>query len=66
MIQAKPTFYWDACTFYEHFKTSEPVSPTKRQAIRRILLENHKEQNTIVTSSITHLEVLPEKYEQRR
>jgi predicted nucleic acid-binding protein len=54
-------YYWDSCIFLEHFRTSEPVSATKRQAIRRLLETNKKEKNIIFTSALAHLEVLPKK-----
>ncbi len=57
---AKPVLYWDACMFYEVLG-NEPVGAGKRAAVKEILAENDKEENLIVTSVITHLEVLPDK-----
>lgn len=60
MMADKPTFYWDACMFYE-WLGNESVSPQKRAGVRAILQDNEREGNVIVTSVISHLEVLPEK-----
>lgn len=46
--------------FYEVLG-DEPVTPEKRQAIQDILASNRKYENIIVTSVVTHLEVLPSK-----
>jgi hypothetical protein len=46
--------------FYEVLG-NEPVAPTKRSAVQEILAENEAGSNLIVTSVITHLEVLPDK-----
>lgn len=56
----KPTYYWDACIFYE-WLGQEMVEPLKKDAITDLLAENGKGENLIVTSVITHLEVLPRK-----
>ena len=56
----KPLYYWDACLFYEVLG-NEPVPATQKAAIDEILAANEKGENRIVTSSITHLEVLPNK-----
>jgi len=62
MTLSVPRAYcWDACIFIQHFKTSEPATATQRQAIRRLLALNEKQQNVVFTSSVTHLEVLPKK-----
>jgi predicted nucleic acid-binding protein len=61
MSDEHPRYCWDACIFYEHFRTLEEVEETKRQAIRKILVENERRENTIFTSAITHLEVVPKK-----
>jgi predicted nucleic acid-binding protein len=58
----KPTFYWDACMFYEVLG-NEQVDPQKRAKTDEILAENEKKENLIVTSVVCHLEVLPEKLE---
>ena len=56
----KPTFYWDACMFYE-WLGKERIPPQKRAAVRAILEANERGENLIITSVISHLEVLPEK-----
>ena len=50
--------------FYEVLG-NEPVSPALRAGAQRVLDENEKNQNLIVTSVITHLEVLPQKLENK-
>lgn len=60
----KPIIYWDACMFYEVLG-DEPVSTTKKAAVTEILAANDKEENFIITSVITHLEVLPKKLEHK-
>lgn len=57
---SKPTYYWDACIFYE-WLGKEPVAAVKKDGIQEILTENEKKQNLIATSVISHLEVLPRK-----
>lgn len=59
-MASKPTYYWDACLFYE-WLGNEPVSAAKKDGLQEILNENDKSENLIITSSITHLEVLPRK-----
>lgn len=56
----KVKLYWDACIFYEVLG-NEPVSPQQRAAIEEILAANDAGDSLIVTSVITHLEVLPKK-----
>mgnify|MGYP001113634112 CR=1 FL=1 len=46
--------------FYEHLG-DEPVTATKKAAVQEILQANEKGENLIVTSAVTHLEVLPTK-----
>ncbi|WP_182482304.1 type II toxin-antitoxin system VapC family toxin [Henriciella barbarensis] len=46
--------------FYEWLK-EEPSSPHRKRALNRILQENEVGHNQIITSTITHLEVLPDK-----
>jgi len=58
----KPTFYWDACMFYEVLG-NEVVAAQKRAKVDEILAANEKGENLIITSVISHLEVLPEKLE---
>lgn len=56
----KPIIYWDACLFYEVLG-NETVTAGKKAAVDEILVMNDKKENIIVTSVITHLEVLPGK-----
>lgn len=56
----KPTYYWDACIFYE-WLGNETVTAAKRDGVKEILGANDKKENLIVTSVISHLEVLPRK-----
>lgn len=60
MADRKSVYYWDSCIWYEHLNR-EMVSPLQRQGLREILADNVAQENLIVTSVITHLEVLPEK-----
>jgi hypothetical protein len=55
-----PILYWDACMFYEVLG-NEAVDSRKRTGIQQILAANDKGENFIITSVITHLEVLPSK-----
>lgn len=57
---SEPTFYWDACMFYEVLG-DEPVSAEKKAAVDELLQFNKDGKNVIVTSVIAHLEVLPKK-----
>lgn len=59
-MTAKPVNYWDACIFYE-WLGKESVSDAKRGGLDEILGDNEQQRNLIITSSITHLEVLPRK-----
>src|SRR5260370_37631728 len=61
----KPKLYWDACLFYEVLG-DEKVPPGKKAAVDEILKENKNGENVIVTSVITHLEVLPGKLEGKK
>lgn len=56
----KPLYYWDACMFYEWLK-DEPSQPHRKRGLNRVLNECDKGEAAIVTSTITHLEVLPDK-----
>lgn len=56
----KPIYYWDACLFYE-VVGNESIPATQKTAIEEILAANEKKENTIITSVISHLEVLPNK-----
>jgi predicted nucleic acid-binding protein len=60
MASNQPTFYWDACIFYEVLG-DEPVSPEKKAAIDEFLQLNKDGKNLVITSIITHLEVVPKK-----
>jgi hypothetical protein len=60
MADKVPTYYWDACLFYE-WLNEEPTTPFRRRAMQRLLADNVGNKNVIVTSTITHIEVLPEK-----
>lgn len=59
-MASKVTYYWDACIFYE-WLGKEPVTAAKKDGLQEILDANDRSENLIVTSSITHLEVLPRK-----
>lgn len=59
-MAGKPTYYWDACLFYEWIG-KETIDSRKKAAIDEIIAANEKGENLIITSVITHLEVLPEK-----
>lgn len=54
-------YYWDTCIFLEHLR-GEEVLATKRRAISRLLSDNQKKQNHIITSVLTHSEVLPKRH----
>ena len=56
----KPVYYWDACLFYEVVGNESPPAAQKT-AVDEILAANEKKENIIVTSVISHLEVLPNK-----
>ncbi|MCH9853712.1 MAG: PIN domain-containing protein [Alphaproteobacteria bacterium] len=53
-------YYWDSCMFYE-WLCDEQKPEEEHAGIKKIILENQKQQNRIITSAITHLEVLPSK-----
>jgi predicted nucleic acid-binding protein len=55
-----PKYYWDACMFYEVLG-DEPVRPEKKAAVDFILAKNKNLENIIITSVISHLEVIPKK-----
>jgi predicted nucleic acid-binding protein len=59
-MSSKPANYWDACLFYEVLG-DEPVSAEKKAAIQEILEANKRGDNIIITSVVTHLEVIPSK-----
>jgi len=59
-MASKPTYYWDACLFYE-WLGEESVEATKKDAVEDILAANEKGENLIITSVVSHLEVLPRK-----
>lgn len=53
-------YYWDACMFYEVL-SDKNVKSEHRAAVDEILGRNRKRENIIVTSIVTHVEVLPRK-----
>ncbi len=59
------TYYWDACLFYEVLG-DEPVTLEKKAAIEEILTVNKDGQSLILTSIVTHLEVIPKKLEAKK
>lgn len=61
MTDDKPIYYWDSCIFFEWLNEEESATQSQRSAISRILADNEDRKNLIITSSITHLEVLPDK-----
>lgn len=61
---AKRALYWDACIFYE-WLGNEPVEVFKSDGIKEILEAADKDEAIIITSVITHLEVLPSKLEDK-
>ncbi len=54
-------YYWDSCIFYEWLCNETYIKQDEKSGIESIILENQEEMNTILTSAITHLEVLPSK-----
>ena len=56
----KPKYYWDACLFLEKLR-QESVSAEKIKAREDILNDNKDRKNIIITSVITHAEVIPKK-----
>ena len=63
-MSKKTTYYWDACLFYEVLG-NENVDGNKQQGIKEILEANDAGENYIITSVITHLEVLPSKLDDK-
>ncbi len=63
-MASKTSYYWDACMFYE-WLGAEVMSQAKKDAVQEILEENSKKTNIIVTSIISHLEVLPKKLSEK-
>ena len=61
---SKKKYYWDSCIFYE-WLGKENIEASKKAGIKAILEENEKSENIIITSVITHLEVLPSKLEEK-
>jgi predicted nucleic acid-binding protein len=61
---SKPTYYWDACIFYE-WLGKESVTAAKKDGVQEILDANDEKENLIVTSVISHLEVLPRKLDEK-
>jgi predicted nucleic acid-binding protein len=64
-MASKPTYYWDACLFYEVLG-DETVSPRKKAGVQQFLEVNKSGENVIATSVITHLEVIPAKLEAKK
>lgn len=64
-MASKPTYYWDACLFYEVLG-DEPVTPQKKAGIQQILEANKSGENVIATSVVTHLEVIPAKLDEKK
>lgn len=60
MPESTKVFYWDACMFYEVL-SDKNVKPEHRAAVDEILVKNKKKENLIITSVVTHIEVLPKK-----
>ena len=60
MTQSSPVYYWDACLFYE-WLGQEKTTQNRRARLKELLTENAEGKNRIVTSVITHIEVLPRK-----
>jgi hypothetical protein len=65
MASDKPQYYWDACMFYEVLG-DEPVTPQKRAAVEEFLAENKDNANVLLTSVVSHLEVVPSKLEAKK
>lgn len=59
------TYYWDACLFYEVLG-DEPVGLEKKAAIDEFLQDNKDEKNVVITSVLTHLEVIPTKLDGKK
>lgn len=59
-MATKKAVYWDSCIFYE-WLGKESVPREKSEGVNEILAANQKGENIIITSVITHLEVLPRK-----
>lgn len=56
--------YWDACIFYE-WLGKEDVPREKSDGVNEVLDVNDEGNNTIITSVATHLEVLPQKLDEK-
>lgn len=61
----KRKVYWDSCLFYEYLG-NEDVSARWKAGLQKVLGENKKGENVILTSVVAHLEVLPEKLETKK
>jgi hypothetical protein len=64
-MASNPTYYWDACLFYEVLG-DETVTPQKKAGVQQLLEANKSGENVIVTSVITHLEIIPAKLEAKK
>lgn len=60
----KGIIYWDSCIFYE-WLGKENVPREKSDGIKEVLDGNEDGSNTIITSIATHLEVLPQKLDDK-
>ena len=61
----KPVLYWDSCMFFE-WLGEQASTPTNRKAkVLEIVEANRRRENLIITSVITHLEVLDAKLREK-
>ncbi len=63
-MSKKTTYYWDACLFYEVLG-NENVDSNKKNGLKEIMDANDANENYIITSVISHLEVLPSKLDDK-
>ncbi len=63
-MASKQVLYWDACIFYE-WLGKEQVEIVKKDGVSEILKNVDKGEAIIITSVVTHLEVLPTKLTQK-
>lgn len=61
---SKKKYYWDSCIFYE-WLGNEDADTHKKNGVLEILKDNEENENLIMTSIITHLEVLPTKLDEK-
>lgn len=55
-------YYWDACVFLRWI-ADDHIDNGHKEVIRQILEDNKKDKNKIITSTITHIEVLSSQIE---